>query len=340
MGLVTNHQKNQSEKHFADDQVVQVLALDGGGLKGLYAAAVIAALEEQLGHSVVRHFDIITGTSTGGLIALGLGTGKSGEDLVNFYTRNGPKVFPATGLAGRARALRSLFACKYSPAELQTTLRTLFEIDGGQPLLRDSTKRLVIPTFYAASSQPRLLKTPHDRRYRSDWKLPIWAVGMATTAAPTFLPGFNFGGNTFLDGGLWANNPSLIGVVEALQMGASLPSVRVLNIGTTMSPARCSDLVTAGQLSWAKCIFDVVTEANSHSTSQMYLRQLLAPGHLAVIDEQIDGGAASLDDINFVEFEGRGRAAGLQAASGLGAYFDHVAPEYVPSLEALAHESQ
>ena len=109
MALITNDQKSKSDKAFTADQIVQILALDGGGLKGLFSAAVIESLEEQIGHSIVRHFDIITGTSTGGLIALGLGLGKSGGEVVKFYQEDGPKIFPNAGLQRIIRFFRGWF---------------------------------------------------------------------------------------------------------------------------------------------------------------------------------------------------------------------------------------
>lgn len=349
MSLATNHQKSPSEKAFADDQIVQILALDGGGLKGLFSAAAIESLEEQLGHSLTDHFDIITGTSTGGLIALAMGLGMRGRDVVEFYQNNGPRIFPNTF---PRRWLRGgWFFSKYSGRELEETLKRLLGGDGGRPesLLGDSRKRLIIPTFYAASSQPRLLKTPHDRRYRMDWRLPMWAVAMATAAAPTYVPSFKYGGNTYLDGGLWANNPSLIGVVEALEMGARLENIRVLNISTTSSDSDClafkipllgvkASAGRLGKLPWASKVLPIVMQANSHSMTRMYLQQMLAPGNLAVIDERINAGHADLDDINYEEFYTRGRSAGEQASRGIAHFFEHHAAAYTPSEEALADD--
>lgn len=348
MSLITNHQKSESDKSFTSDQTVQILALDGGGLKGLFSAAVIESLEEQLGHPITRHFDIITGTSTGGLIALGLGLGKSGEDIVKFYKEDGPKIFPNSGIQRLIRYCRGWFFNKYSNHYLEETLHRFLSIEGNEeePLLRDSTKRLIIPTFYAASSQPRLLKTPHDKRYRSDWKLPMWAVAMATSAAPTYFPSFKYHGNTYLDGGLWANNPSLIGVVEALEMGASITNIRVLNISTTSSNSDClifkfpflplkTPYGRLGKLPWASRILTVMMQANSQSTTQMYLRQMLTEGNLAVIDEHINFGHADLDDINYDEFYTRGRSAAEQAKNGINHYFNHTATEYTPSRGAI-----
>lgn len=348
MGLITNHQKSVSEKPFSSDQIVQILSLDGGGLKGLFSASVIETLEEQIGHSISKHFDIITGTSTGGLIALGLGIGKSGNEIVKFYQNHGPKIFPNKGIQRFIRFFRGWFFNKYSNHYLEETLHKLFSIEGKtkETILGDSKKRLIIPTFYAASSQPRLLKTPHDKRYRSDWKLPMWAVAMATSAAPTYLPSFRFNGNTYLDGGLWANNPSLVGVIEALEMGAKIENIRVLNISTTSSNSDClvfnfpllpfkTPYGHLGKLPWATKILTIMMQANSYSTTNMYLRQMLSEGNLAVIDDQINLGHATLDNINYDEFYTRGKSAGELAKNSINNYFEHIAKEYVPSEEAM-----
>ncbi|PLY00759.1 MAG: hypothetical protein C0623_06625 [Desulfuromonas sp.] len=349
MALITNLEKSQSEKSFSDDQIVQVLALDGGGLKGLFTAGAIESLEDQLGHSISKHFDIITGTSTGGLIALGLGLGKSGSDIVKFYLDDGPRIFPNQGIQRLIRFFRGWFWNKYSNHSLEKTLRRLLTLDNcsDEPLLRDSKKRLIIPTFYAACSQPRLLKTPHDKRYRSDWKLPMWAVAMATSAAPTYLPSFKHGGNVYLDGGLWANNPSLVGVVEAIEMGAKIENVKVLNITTTSSNTDClvfkpfsflpikASYGRLGKLPWASRVLSVMMQANSFSTVHMFLRQMLASGNLAVIDEHINFGHADLDNINYDEFYIRGKNAAEQAKNSINYFFEHIAAEYVPSSEAI-----
>ena len=242
--LITNSLKSDSLKAFEPDQTVQVLALDGGGLMGLYSASVIKAIESHLGHSLADHFDLICGTSTGGLIALGLGIGKTGSDIQKFYIDDGPKIFPNRGYQRIYRFFRNWLFTKYSNEHLEDTLKKLLILPdtGGTPLLKESQKRLILPTYLAANSQPRLLKTPHDPRLRMDWKMPMWAAAMATSAAPTYLPSFHFEGKRYLDGGVWANNPSLVGVVEALELGASLENIRVLNISTTSCHSNCLHL--------------------------------------------------------------------------------------------------
>lgn len=345
----SNALKNDTEAVFKEDDTVQVLALDGGGLKGLYTASVIKALEDQLGHSICDHFDIVTGTSTGGLIALALSQGKSGEDIQRFYLENGHLIFPAGGFfKGKYKAFMSLFRAKYSNQVLEKTVKLLLEQqDGVQPILGHSNKRLVIPSFLSGVYLPRLLKTPHSARYKSDWKMPMWAVGLATSAAPTYLPSFKYDGKSYLDGGLWANNPSLIGVVEAIDLGAQMKNVKVLNIGTTYSD---SDSVywyplsrmfkkfkfrRSGLVSWAKQVLPSVMDANSYATTSMYVHQLLAKGHSFVINKQVNHGELSLDKVDNDKLQEIGENDGVQNFSQLEKLFTHVASDYEPNKEAM-----
>jgi patatin-like phospholipase/acyl hydrolase len=94
----------------------QILSLDGGGLRGMYTAAVLARLEEDLGIRIVDHFDLIAGTSTGGIIALGLGLGMTPREILEFYTAHGPRIFRDRT---RLRSLRRISRTKYSAAPLR-----------------------------------------------------------------------------------------------------------------------------------------------------------------------------------------------------------------------------
>lgn len=343
----SNQLKNSTESTFSKDDTVQVLALDGGGLKGLYTASVIKSIEAQLGHSICRHFDIVTGTSTGGLIALALSLGRTGKEIQDFYLDNGDKIFPSKGLTGRLRSLRSTVSPKYTSSDLKYTLQELLSGESDkQPILGDSQCRLIIPTYRAAESIPRLLKTPHAARYKSDWKMPMWAVGLATSAAPTYLPAFEYEGKTYLDGGLWANNPSLVGVVEAIDLGAGLPNVRVLNIGTTFTNSQTVNFSLffgllrfkrGGVLSWATRILPTIMEANSYATANMFAHQLLDKGNLVVVNKQVDRGEYDLDKIDNNTFVEMGEAAGEAKFSQLAKFFSHESKAYSPSEEAMKH---
>lgn len=187
------------------DNRFQILSLDGGGIKGLFSAAVLAAIEEDLGVTVTGHFDLITGTSTGGIIALGLGLGMRPRQIVEFYVKHGPSIFRnPCGVRNALHYVRS----KFSPAPLESALRESEAF--GAKLLGDSTKRLVIPSYNLGEDDVYIFKTPHHERLRRDWKVPAWKVAMATAAAPTYFPAYcGVDGIRLVDGGVWANNPTL-----------------------------------------------------------------------------------------------------------------------------------
>src|SRR4051812_12831858 len=117
----------------------RILTFDGGGLKGLFAAAVLAELQRDLGVTVADCFDLVVGTSTGGLIALGLGAGRSPDEIVEFYVHRGRTIFPHK----RSRNVAQAFRAKHDPRPLRDALD---DVLGGR-LLGESSKRLVVPAY-------------------------------------------------------------------------------------------------------------------------------------------------------------------------------------------------
>src|SRR5450755_1816923 len=199
----------------AGDERFAVLSIDGGGVRGIFVAAVLANLERDTGAKVTDHFDLIVGTSTGGIIALGLGAGMSPEEILAHYIDNVNSIFPARRRSTLARPL-SLVRAKYKPDGLREVVQAIFR----DKLLCDSTVPLVIPSYNIGENAVYLFKTPHHERLRRDWKVPMWQVAMATSAAPTYFPAFSLPDEhvRLVDGGVWANNPSMVGVVEAVSM--------------------------------------------------------------------------------------------------------------------------
>ena len=212
----------------------KVLSLDGGGIKGTFTASVLAGLERMTGKRVIEHFDLITGTSTGGIIALGLGLGMSAAEILDFYETHGPKIFPTIGLQHRLRWFRRLLHPKPSQSSLNAALVQVF----GNKSLGQSCCRLVIPSYNCVSGEIYLFKTAHHDRYKQDYLTSAVDVAMATSAAPIYFPAHQGQGRgSFVDGGVWANCPAMIGVIESIFVLKSSPSeVRVLSIGTTDEP--------------------------------------------------------------------------------------------------------
>jgi uncharacterized protein len=246
----------------ATDHRFQVLAIDGGGVRGIFAAALLAGLEEDLGQPVVDLFDLVVGTSTGGIIALGLGAGLTPAEILDFYVSQKDRIFP-NRLGWRS--LRQPFVAKYGPKHLQAAVRRVF----GDALLGESRVPLVIPSYNLGENDVYLFKTPHHDRLKRDHKVPMWQVAMATAAAPTFFPAFRLPGDhvRLVDGGVWANNPAMVGVTETVSMfGCKLENIRLLSVGTTMNMGtRKGQLDNAGLLRWVRSptVVDVLLSGQS-----------------------------------------------------------------------------
>lgn len=193
-------------------KILKILSIDGGGIKGLYSAKILDIFEKHYKVKVSDCFDLICGTSTGGLIALALSIEKNAEEIVNIYKDKANIIFPKNPLIN----LKQLFCKgKYSNDGLNEVLNEIFDNNR----LEDAKTSLCIPTVDLNNCKPWVFKTNHNRCYTRDPQSLMREVALATTAAPTYFPIAklsNFS-NDFVDGGLWANNPSLVGITEALK---------------------------------------------------------------------------------------------------------------------------
>lgn len=253
----------------------RILSIDGGGIKGIYPASVLAHLEEQYlgGHSIADHFDLITGTSTGGLIALGLSVGFSARDMANLYINHGQKIFPLPrfGRVGRTWAWwRNLAYSRYDRAALADLLSRTF----GEKTFGEARSRLCIPSCDGQFGDVYIFKTPHHPDFTRDGVELMSTVAMATAAAPTFFQPLLSGGYRFVDGGIWANNPIMVGVVDALSaFDVDRHSVRVLSLGCGDEPYIVSDSMIrrGGLLSWSNVIQGAIAFQSQNALGQAML---------------------------------------------------------------------
>lgn len=212
----------------------RVLAIDGGGIKGVLPAAFLASIEETTGKRIVDHFDLIAGTSTGGIIALGLGLGIPASEILKLYCDDGPAIF-----ASRRRfrgPLSHLRRAKYDSTPLEAALRATF----GDRRLGDSQTRLVIPAFQRSRQAVYVFKTSHHQRLQVDWRERAVDVALATAAAPLYFPSWALpSGISLLDGGIWANNPAGMAAVEAVGLlGWPGDRLFILSLGCTETHQR------------------------------------------------------------------------------------------------------
>ena len=254
---------------------------------------MLAGLERDLGRPVVSCFDLVVGTSTGGIIAAAFGAGVSADDMLDLYTSNMTEIFPGPH---RLREIRRLVRPKYRAAGLERVLRGVF----GDQLLGESRMPLVIPTFDLGENSTHLFKTPHHERLKRDWRVPFWQVAMSTSAAPTYFQAFCLPGDgvRLVDGGVWANNPAMVGVVEAVSFfGQPLETIRVLSIGTTSDTrTRRRGLDHGGLLQWFRSpkVTDVLLRGQSIGAFTQVLH-LLGPDRAYRLDPPAPGGLAQLD---------------------------------------------
>jgi hypothetical protein len=306
----------------------RILAIDGGGIRGLLPASLLATLEDAVGEPLVDFFDLIVGTSTGGIIALGLGAGMSAVEIRDFYLSHGPAIFSGSRAP---KWLRHLAIGKYSAAGLRGALEDAL----GGTRLGESRTRLVVPSVNLETGQVHVYKTAHNPRLERDYKERMVDVALATAAAPSYLPTYRTtGGIPLVDGGLFANNPVGMAVVEALGvLGWRSGELRVLSLGCGEEPldvglARQRNM---GRLYWAPKIVSVFMSAQS--SSSFGTAQLLA-GHENVtrINPAVPTGRFGLDRTSeMASLRGLGETAARTALPALRpVFFGEKAEPFVP----------
>jgi patatin-like phospholipase/acyl hydrolase len=285
----------------------RILSLDGGGIKGVFTASVLAELEHMTGKRVVEYFDLLTGTSTGGIIALALAVGIPAGKILDFYTNYGPTIFPAIGIETRWwRGLRRIMRAKHDGTVLRNALATVF----ADKKLGHASCRVVIPAFDALGGRVHLFKTCHCERFRQDYQRSCVHMALATAAAPTYLPAFQADdGTAYVDGGVWANDPILVGVLEAIVNLHHAPEdLDVLSIGTTEEPFHISKRRRrrGGILQWALGVVPLLMHAQAEAARAQ--AGILLPSQPLRINRYVEPGRFSMDDSRQInDLDGLGR---------------------------------
>lgn len=270
----------------------RILSIDGGGIKGVFPASFLATIEDSINDKISNYFDLIVGTSTGGIIALGLGLGFSAKEILDFYEILGPKIF---GRVPIMQSLKQLIFSKYSQKHFREALETKF---GGKQL-GESNKRLVIPSMNLETGEVYIYKTSHHPRLERDYKEKVVNVALATASAPTFFPTHRAeSGTPLIDGGMWANNPVGLAVVEAISiLEWPKEDLKVLSLGCTTQPLNVQRgrNLPLGLGYWALKVTDVfMTAQSSHSIGTAKL--LVGPNNLFRISPVVGLGRFGLDD--------------------------------------------
>jgi len=236
----------------------RVLSLDGGGMRGTYTATYLdrvgAAFARRRGIEAVdigAAFDLIVGTSTGGIIACALAAGIALSDIVNLYVQHGPKIFSRSLPSGVLGAIPDGWNRPSALAAGTDELRKALAEKLGTATLGDIYAArgigLAIPAVEMSQHRAWVFKTPHlkDTTNHRDDNYTLVDVCLATTAAPIYRsmaavdhPDKSASGfNVFVDGGLWANNPVLVGFIDALDLTVPRQEIQIYCLGTCPMPA-------------------------------------------------------------------------------------------------------
>jgi uncharacterized protein len=201
----------------------KILSIDGGGIKGIIPCMILEYIESQVGPLHTK-FDLMVGTSTGGIIALGLNTSKSDEgtpytaaEMLKLYEKKGSVIFRRRKqswlrwLLSKIPILGTLIQKPYDNSDIETVLSQYF----GNNRLKETKTKVLIPTFDIKSGKPYYYSTRLANNDDSENSL-IKDVARSTSAAPTYFTPHQVQNSTankfsFVDGGVFANNPSLLG---------------------------------------------------------------------------------------------------------------------------------
>jgi uncharacterized protein len=263
----------------------QILSLSGGGYLGLYTISVLSELELRVKCPIASCFDLLAGTSIGGIIALGLAAEKSACQIKAAFEQNGTAIFssrraPRTRLGEFVDFFRSFGSAKYPSEPLR---RTVAQILGEDTLMGDLKHPVIIPAVNLTKGKPQIFKTDHHPDFKVDHLRKALDVALATSAAPTYFPIATIGDEMFADGGLFANSPDLVALHEAEYFfQQKLEDIFILSIGTTTSKFSFSHTrgLDLGTLAWARRFPQVLLSAHQldveyilrHKLGEQYLR--------------------------------------------------------------------
>ena len=276
------------------ERTFHILALDGGGVRGIYSAHVLAKLEQTHGVSIADCFDLIAGTSTGSIVAGAAAAGVEMKKVVDLFEGKAADIFP------RRRFRKGIFRSQY-PREplaevIQSCVPHLRLAEVSTPLLITSSDISTGCVYAFKSGYLKELGQPYTR----DGDVLLSDAILASCAAPTYFDPAGVDGHLLADGGLWANNPSIIALVEAVsKFGQPIERIHVLSIGTGRSTdfyrrSKFWGLLTGwGRKKLVSYVLNLQSQASTNMT-----KLLLGDRHLR-LNPDIE--SWQLDDVECIE---------------------------------------
>ena len=261
--------------------------MSGGGVKGLIGALFLYELCKRTGKQPRDLFDYFIGTSTGGIICLLLNSPKmyTTEDVVNFYVGDDAKsIFKPRFLKFPWEAL------KYPSNQIESVLKYKF----GEDILKDCSNPVTVTAYDTVSRDSLFINSFEDKCFN----LKMWECARATSAAPTFFEPFSLNVMSLCDGGLFANNPTFFGYIEAKKLFPNDELIVVsLGTGSSATAIPYKSIIKWNIIDWAINLFSLVTDGQS-DTTHFALKKLLPQERYFPFDLKLTKNMDEMDRID------------------------------------------
>ncbi|KMJ59489.1 patatin [Bacillus sp. LL01] len=280
---------------------MKMLCLDGGGIRGVFAVSILQEIEREYKQPIAELVDLVAGTSTGSIIASSISIKKPMEEVLVGYKVYGKKIFTRQAKVG-------LFKSIYSDRQLRRFIMQAF----GKRRMADITSPLLIPAVDLTHGRPFVHRSNYGNKAAKDLSVHLWDAVLSSCSAPVYFPPNNIGNDYLsIDGGLWANNPSMVCITEGVgYFKMKLEDMAILSIGTGLQKIDFTIQKNKywGVKQWLPFHFpsmkvtpkllDLALQLSSESVSYQ-CRNLLGDNYIRLNKEL--GGEVSFDDITYME---------------------------------------
>lgn len=270
---------------------MRVLAIDGGGVRGIVPAAMLACWEEDCG-PIPDAFDLFAGTSTGAILAASLAVGLSAQRVREIFETSAPAVFSRDG----KKFIDSVLSFKgwAKPAYSSEALRSALQEALGDITLGDCPRPLTIPALDVVTGTPRVFRSGHHPEGKGDRQIPVLDAVLASTAAPVLFPSAKVAGSSYIDGGMWANNPALIAFLDAKELAKRPVKLVSLGCGRPFWGKAVGFGERRGLVGWGLPLVALLMSAQSEGVHS-HLVRLLSEADYRRIDPQLPADLSGLD---------------------------------------------
>jgi uncharacterized protein len=305
------------------DRFVTILSIDGGGIRGIIPAMIVAEIEKRTNAPAADLFQLIAGTSTGGILGLGLSVPNangrprySAAELAESYRLQGEKIFPRRSIV--QEFVSEIAGPKYLHAGIESVVRQRF----GETHLKDALTDVMVTSYDIEARQPFHFKSWAARIDPAHDYL-MWQAARATSAAPTYFSPVRIQSvdstrsHTLIDGGVYANNPAMCAISEASRLHPpGLVRFVIVSLGTGVltRPYRFESALRWGQLEWVRPVLDIILQGTDAAVDYQ-INELLGEFRDPTRYYRLQGVLAEADDD-----------------------MDNVSPENLRLLEQLAQQ--